>query len=457
MKLDIGPVRSTYVAPTFGGDDRAPLDPTLKKRLRRPMIVGAAVIGAFVVGLGIWASLVSFAGAITAPGEVRIEANRKTLRAKDSGTIKQILVREGSHVRAGQPLLVFNDIEARAAYDVFQNQYDQLLAQSARFQAEATNRPTIAFPPELTARAGDPRVTSLISDQEFLFSTRGQYFQSQLSQLSQRLDQIQNQIAGAQAQVDSVDEQVRLTREELSGYKTLNAEGYAPKTLILKYERTLADLAGRKGQLTADIARLRQQQGETRIQMNTLRNDRASQAAEGLRDAQARLADVGPRLTTAKTTLEATIVRAPVDGFVFNLTQFTVGGLAGAGELLMDVVPADSRLMVTAMIKPQDRDNVKVGMDAFVRLVGLNQRFNPPLPAKVELVSADVIHNDKTGLASYRVDLRIEPKDMKLLQPGTKVTPGMPAAVQIVTGKRTIMGFLISPITDTLHDAFRDE
>jgi HlyD family type I secretion membrane fusion protein len=457
MKLDIGPVRSNYVAPAFGGDDKGPLDPKLKKRLRRPMIIGAAVIGAFVVGLGIWASLVSFPGAVTAPGEVRVETNRKTLRAKESGTVRQILVREGSRVRAGQPLLIFNDVEARAAYDVLQNQYDQNLAQAVRFQAEATNQTSLTFPPELTSRAGDPRVASLMRDQEFLFSTRLQFHQSQLSQLNQRLEQIQNQIAGAQAQVQSVDEQRRFTKEELDGYKKLNAEGYAPKTLILRYERTMAELAGRKGQLVADIARLRQQMGETRIQMGTLRNDRASQAAEGLRDAQSRLSDVGPRLTTAKTSLEATVVRSPADGFVFNLSQFTVGGVVGAGELLMDVVPADSPLMVTAMIKPADRDNVKVGMSALVRLVGLNQRFNPPLPAKVELVSADVITNERTGVSTYRVDLSIDPKDLKLLQKGTRLTPGMPAAVQIVTGKRTVMGFLISPITDTLNDAFRDQ
>lgn len=457
MKLDLTPVRTNYVAPSFGDEDQGPVDPALKRRMRRPMIIGGLVIAFLVVGLIIWASLVGLGTGITAQAEVRVEANRKVMRAKDPGTVRQILVKEGQLVRAGQPLLVFNDVEARAAYEVFQSQYDQLLSQAARFTAEATGRTSLVFPAELTARAADPRVASLMRDQEFLFAQRLQLFNSQQAVLGQRLDQIQNQIAGQRAQVESVEEQRRLTQEELNGYVTLNEKGYAPKTLILRYQRTLADLAGRKGQLLADIARLGQQMGETRMNMATLRNDRQSQAAEGMRDAEARLADVRPRLTTAKQSLEATVVRSPANGYVFGLTQYTVGGVVGGGEHLMDVVPSGTPLMVTAMIKPQDVDNVQVGMDAKVRLVGLNQRWNPPLPAKVTVVSADVIADKQTGAQYYRVDLQIDPKDLKLLKPGTKLTPGMPAMAQIVSGNRTVMGFLISPITDTLRDAFREE
>lgn len=457
MKLDIGPVRSTYVQPTFGGDDhKRPMDPEMKRRLRRPMLVGAGVIGVLVIGLGAWASVTELPIAVTAAGEVRVESNRKTLRHREGGVVRQILVKEGQRVRAGQPMITFNDVEARAAYDVYQNQYDSLLAQNARFTAEATNRSAMQFPPELTARIADPRVASLIRDQEFLFTTRLQAFQSQSAILGQRLEQLESQIQGLQAQVASIEEQRRLTDEELSGYRTLNEKGYAPKTLILRYERTLAELAGRRGQLGADIARMRQAMGETRIQLVSLRNERASQAAEGMRETQTRLADVLPRLTAAKQALESTVVRSPVDGYVFNLTQFTVGGVTAPGEVLMDVVPANAPMMVSAMIRPEDVDNVQVGMEARVRLSGLNQRWHDPLPAKVAVVSADRINNERTGVSFYRVDLRIEPKDLAQLK-GAELQPGMPAQATIVTGERTVMGFLISPITDTFQDAFREE
>jgi HlyD family type I secretion membrane fusion protein len=456
MKLDLTPHRSSYVVPTFGGDE-TPNDPRLDRRMKRPMMMGAAVIGTLVVGLGVWASFTPLASGIAAPAEVRVEANRKTLRHRSGGTVRQIMVREGQAVRAGQPMLIFDDVEPRAAVEVLQNQADNYMAQTARLVAEATNRPTLTFAPELMSRMGDPKVSTIVRDQQFLFTTRLQLFQSQSSVLQQRLDQIANQIVGNRAQIDSVNEQIRLTEEELAGYKKLNEQGYAPRTLILRYERSLADLKGRRGSLMADVAKLGQQIGETRSQLIALRDQRQSQAAAELRDAQAKLADTLPRLAAARQTLAETVVRAPVDGMVFNLTQFTVGGVAGAGELLMDIVPSGTPLIVSAMIKPEDIDDVRAGMPAKVRLSGVNQRWVEPLDATVQVVSADRITNEKTGIAYFRVDLRVDPKELANLKRGLQITPGMPAQAQIVTGERTVMSYLISPITDTLQDAFREE
>ena len=456
MKLDLTPVRSSYVAPTFGGDEFLPIDPELHRRIRRPMVVGAAIIGILVLGLGLWASLTPLVGGITAQGEVRVESNVKTVRSRQGGTVRQILVQEGQHVRAGQPMILFNDVEARASNDVLQNQVDSLLVQTARFNAEATNKGALEFPPEVTARMSDPRVAGMIRDQQFLFTTREQLYQSQNSVLAQRLDQVQTQVEGQQAQVASVDEQIKLTEEEMAGYQTLYDKGFAPKPLILRYQRSLADLKGRKGSLLADIARLRQQGGETRMQIAANRDTRTSQAAEGLRDAQTKLADTLPRLAAAREALDQTVIRAPVDGYVFNLTQFTVGGVTGPGETLTQVVPANAPIVVTAQILPKDIDKVHDGMDAQVRFTGLNQRWHGPMKAKVVLVSADKIVNEKANAAFYRADLRIDAKELTKLKKSAQITPGMPASVMVVTGKKTVMGSLISPITDTVHGALHD-
>src|SRR6185312_5204873 len=183
MKLDLTPVRSSYVAPTFGGDDRLPVDPALQRRMRRPMVVGAVIIAVLVVGLGLWASLSPLSTGITAPGEVRVESNVKTVKERQGGTVRKILVQEGQHVRAGQPMILFDDVEPRASYDVLQNQYDSLESAAARLTAEATGKTTVDFPPDLMARMSDPRVAGMIRDQQFLFTTREQLFQSQSSVL----------------------------------------------------------------------------------------------------------------------------------------------------------------------------------------------------------------------------------------------------------------------------------
>jgi HlyD family type I secretion membrane fusion protein len=457
MKLEIGPVRSNYVAPTFGGDDRAPLDPRLEHRLRRPMYAGAAIIVVLVIGLSAWASMTPLASGITAPGQVTVEANRKTIRHKETGTVRQILVKEGQMVHTGQPLITFDDTDAKAAVSILQNQADTLMSQASRLSAEAINRNSVTYPAALTSRIADPTVAGMMRDQDFLFTSRLQLFQSQGAVLQQRLDQIQNQVVGDQAQLASAEEQRRLLAEEMNSFMPLYEKGYAPKTRILAYQRQIADLAGRKGSLSADIARLHQQMGETKMQLAALRDQRQSQAAEQLRDTQSKLEEALPKLLSAQEALKGTVVTSPVEGYIFNLTQFTPGGVAGGGENLMDIVPSNSPLMVTVMVKPEDIDQVHVGMTANVRLVGPNPRWNNPLPATVAVVSADRITQKESGASFFRVDLRIDPKDLRGIQKNIKVVPGMTAAAQIVTGNRTLMGFLIQPVTDTVRHAFHEQ
>ncbi|MFN3523811.1 MAG: HlyD family type I secretion periplasmic adaptor subunit [Phenylobacterium sp.] len=457
MKIDIGRHRD-YVTPDFDGDAETQAERSdLKQRIQRPIMVGSVIVGVFVLGLGVWAAATPINSGISATGQVRVESNRKTLRHRETGTVRAIYVKEGQRVRAGQPLILFDEVQAKAQVSVLQSGYDSYAAQSARYEAEATGKGAIDFPPELMARMSDPQVAAVIRDQQFLFTSRLQLFNSQKAVLDQRMDQLDTRIEGLQSQVDAIDEQVRLTQEELAGYRTLNEKGFAPKTLILRYERSLADLAGRKGSLISDITRTREQMGETRMQLASLRDQRQSQAAEGLRDMQARLADVTPRLAAAKQTLAETLVRSPVDGYVLNLSQHTVGGVAGAGEVLMDVVPVNEPLVVSVQVRPQDIDNVRIGMDARVQLVGLNQRFVSPIPAKVMTVSADQRVDEKTGKGFFVADLRINPEDVRKFANGARLTPGMPATALIVTGKRTILAYLVSPITDTLNDAFREQ
>ncbi len=457
MKLDLGPARQAYVTPQFGAEEWAPLDPRLEKRLKRPMRTGAIVVAVCVLGLGLWAALTPIDAGINAPAEVRSESAKKTLRAREAGNVKQVLVREGQRVAAGQPLLLFNDVEARAGHDVLKNQYDTLLAQTARFMAEATGKAAIDVPPELSTRMADPRVAGLMRDQEFLFATRLSLYQSQAGVMRQRIDQLQSQVVGVQAQVSAVDTQSDINAQELGGYVRLNEQGFASKSMVLRYEGQKAELAGRKGQLLSDVARLRQQMGETRLQLASLSNERASEAAEGLRDSQTRLADVIPRLTAARQQLSNTVVKAPADGYVFGLTQFTPGGVVAAGEVLMDVVPAGQPLTVTAMVRPEDVDSVQVGQRARVHLTGLNPRFSEDLDAKVILVSADRITNERTGVAAYRIDLTIAPTELRKLKRGAQLRPGMPATAIIVTGQRSVLEYLVQPLADTVRDAFREE
>ena len=454
MKLDFRDI-NLYIPPTFqiGG---GPLDPDLERRVHRPMIVGSVLVGLFVVGLLIWAALAPLTNAVLAQGSVRVETNRKDIRHLSGGVVRQILVKEGQHVAEGQRVLILDDVQPRAAVNILQGQSDGFSAQLTRYQAEAGGLYELTFPPQLISRANDPSVRVIIRDQTLLFTSRLQFYESQNSILAQRIDQLDAQIAGVQAQIDATNEAIALTQQELSGYQTLFDKGFAPRTLILRYQRSLADLAGRKGQLAAQITQLQEQKGETRIQIVTQRDQRVSQAADGVRQTEAALAELAPRLTAARQVLAETTVKSPADGFVLQLTQFTTGGVIGAGELLMSVVPANSPLVVTVRVKPIDIDDVHIGMKGRIRLTAYNSRKVPPLAATVTAVSADQLSDEKSGANFFRVDLRVDPQELAKLPTGAKILPGMPAQALITTGTSTILHYIVSPITDTISNALHE-
>lgn len=441
--------------PDFGPMDQA-LSPEAQKALRRPILIGGAIILFFVLGAIIWAIITPLASAITAPGFVRVESNRKIIRHNTGGIVRAIPVKEGQRVAANQPLLVLDKVQAQASVDVFQSQYDAMAAQLALFSAEAQGKKAIAFPPELLARAADPAVATVLREQETLFQSRLQLFESQTDVLSQRMEQSDAQIAGVQAQLESVAEQERLTKEEMTGYQTLYEKGYAPKTLILRYNRTLADLLGRKGALNSEIVRLNQQKGETRMQLATLKDTRISQAAQGLRQMQTAMAETGARLTAARQNLAQTTLRSPVDGYVLGLSQYTIGGVVGAGEVVMEIVPANAPLIIWARIKPSEINSVKVGMPAKVRIAAFNSRKVSPLEAKVVGVSADLIEDPKGG-GYFRVDVRIPAEQLAKLPKGSVLSPGMPAQVMVRTGERTVMSYILSPLTDSIGQALQED
>lgn len=428
----------------------------VRDNIRGPIRGGLIVILIFVVGIGLWASFAPIWSAVVAPASVQVEASRKTVRTRDGGVVREILVREGQSVNAGDLLLRFDDTVPQAQFDVLSQQYDNTVMQQARFLAEVNGARTVTVPAELSARLSDPRVSQVVNNELLIFNSRLATLDNQSAILNQRFEQLNTARGGLDVQVRSIDEQVDLITEELDGYRRLNEQGYAPRTLILRYERQLAEIAGRRGALVSEITRNTQQAGEVRLQLTQLREQRETEAAAGLRDAEARIADIGPRLNAARDALAQTRVTAPDTGFVLNLTQFTIGGVAGAGEVLMDVVPANAPLIVRAQIQPQDIDEVRAGMVAQVQLSAYSAQRVPKVEGRVVTVSADAISNDQ-GQRYYQADLRIEPTELAKLPEGVDLYPGMPAQAMIRTGRRTIMAYLIGPLGDMINRSLREQ
>ena len=442
--------------PVFDPSGTAENGEAIRLRLRRPIVAGMIITLVLVFGLLIWASLASVAGAVVASGTVSVEDNVKQLRYREGGIVRQIVVHEGDLVHRGQVLLRFDKVTNQATVDIYQNVYDTSLAEIARLQAEAANAPDINFPASLLARADDPRAAALITGQRSLFQTRLMLYRSQAQVLNGQIQQLQTQVGGMRAQVTSLDAQSALINDELKGVSDLNRLGYAPRSRLLALQRSAAQLKGQRGALMSDMGRVTQQMGSIRLQIAQLDDKRQTDAAEGLATSQQKLTDAIPKLRAAQESLSGTDVVAPVDGYVFNLTQSTEGGVAQPGEMLMQIVPVNQPLQITAMVKPTDIAEVRVGMPARITLTAYNPRTTPEVDGTVSLVSADASVDQTTRATFYTVRIKVSPKELARAGKDIHLSPGMPANVSIITSSRTIMSYLLAPLTDAMRSALRE-
>lgn len=441
---------AAYVA--ANGNDEA----ELRRSLRRPIVGGMIVVGLLVVTLLLWA-LLSISGAVLAQGTVRVENNSKEIRRLEGGIVRQILVREGQRVTRGQVLLRFDDTQSKAVVDVYQNNVDSARANIARFQAEAANAADVRFPSELTSRAADPRVAALMEAQRSLFHTRMLLYRSQAQVLQSQAQQLATQLSGLRVQAQSIDDQTELVQQELRDVRELSRQGYAPESRRLALERNAVNIRGQRGSMTAEMARARQSIGEIQLQIAQLQNKHQTEVADGIRAAQDQLSENEPKLRATLMQVAQTELRAPVTGYVFGLTQFTEGGVATQGQLLMQIVPANAKLIVAAEISPKDIADVKVGMPARVTLTAYSPSTTTPVEGSVVLVSADARVNEKNGNSYFLADVSVTPEALARAGPNIKLTPGMQASVAIVTGSRSIMAYLVQPFTNALQDSMREK
>lgn len=454
------PIGFGYVA------DELAVPPALSRRIRRTIWAGALVSAVFVVGLGAWAAVAPVSGAVPAQGVVTVENNRKTIKHLESGVLRRILVHDGEHVTAGQVLFVFDDSQARAQTEVLRASYDSLLAEHARFEAEARGAPSIQFPPELLARRDDPAVAAVIASQEALFAARRDTLASQVSVGDQRVRELATQIQGLKAQVAAIDTQAKLNDEELGGVSKLYSGGYAPKTRLLSLQRSAASLEGSRGEQVAAVARAEQTIGETRVQILATRQTRIAEAAAGLEETQEKIADVQPRLAAAQDALARTEVRSPVDGYILNQSQFTEGAAVGGGEPLADVVPSNAPLVIQVQVRPRDVHAVHPGQRSLITLSAYNSRTTPRIEAEVLTVAADQTMPQTTPASAqlggparapyFLVEMRIPPDQLKRLPKDVTIYPGMPVSTSIVTGRRSVLDYIMEPIRDAFRESLHE-
>ncbi|HEX4042042.1 MAG TPA: HlyD family type I secretion periplasmic adaptor subunit [Xanthobacteraceae bacterium] len=423
---------------------------------RRPIFIGAIIIVVMFFGFGTWAALAPIGSAAIAPGTVVEQIGRQTVQHLEGGIVKQILVQEGDQVKAGQPLIRLDETRPKAELELIQGELDLAQATQARLIAERDGQRRPQYPAELLARAKtDPHTAATIDDQNTFFKARAAVLNGQKSILQQQIAQYDQQINGFNAIKNAKATQLKLVHEELGDISGLAQEGYVTKSRVLALQREAGQLAGDRGQAMAEMARARQGIGESRRQILQVDKQRQEDVSKELDALAGQLSDLTQKQVAANDVVSRLDIVSPIAGTVTNLAVHTVGGVISPGSALMEIVPANGRLVVEAEVNPIDVNAIAVGDEVSIRVFVAGGRLTPTIFGRLDDISADRITVPNSNRSYYKARVSISPAQAARLG-NIKLKVGMPVEAMISTGQQTALHYVVKPLLDSITRSFRE-
>ncbi len=437
-----------------GGDDKPD---------RRTDTARAARVGLWVLGLGfggflLWAGLAPLDEGVPTQGMVSIDTKRRTIQHQTGGIVRQVLVREGEVVKEGQTLIFLNQAGARAAYEGIRQRYLGYRAMEARLKAEQGNAKTIEFHPDVKAAADDPLIRQHMVTQEQLFQSRRAGLAAELQVLEESIQAQQAMLQAYEAMLVSRQSQSASLREELNNTRELVKEGYAPRNRQLELERMAAESATSVAELTGNITRARRSIAELRQRVVARQQDYRKEVESQLADVSREAQGDAQRYIAARDELDRVEIKSPVAGQVVGLAVQSVGGVIQAGQKILDVVPTGEPLLLEAKVQPHLIDKVHAGLEADIRFSSFAHSPQLVVSGKVTSVSGDLLTEQTAAgpMSYYLARVQVTPEGLKTLG-SRQMQPGMPAEIVIKTGERSLLTYLLHPLTKRLAASMKEE
>ena len=417
---------------------------------------GLTVLALFGGGAFYWAMTSKLDGAIVAPASFAVEGNRKTVEHLEGGIVREILVRDGDFVEAGQTLVTLDSTDLDVDLDVITSQMNALEIRRARLLAQFYDQP------DFTQQA----VAELLKDgvspgdwgaafvaQKQLFDAEQRARQTEAAILTQRVSGLQDQIAGLDEQRSSNARQLAISDIELTTLETLQDKGLVGVSRVNAIRLDIERLTG------AD-AGLRAQQRQASNEINALRLTAINQAerreeaiTSELAAVEAQLAVVAPQYQGAAERLKRIVVTAPVSGRVVGLSVFTDGGVVRPGAPILDIVPENEALIIEARVATVDIEKLFIGQKTRVQLSAFDLAEVPEAQGRIIDISADSFEDDRSGQDYYLAKVRLDQAQSQEVA-ALSFLPGMPADVFVNTGEKTALAYLAQPIKDRLARTF---
>jgi protease secretion system membrane fusion protein len=420
---------------------------------------GRSGLGALAIGFGgflLWAALAPLDEGVPSTGMVAIDTKRNTVQHLNGGIIQKVLVREGDEVSEGQLLVQLDSAVARANYESARQSYLGLLAMQGRLVAEKNGKPTITWAEDLKAAASDPLIQQQILNQEQLFHTRRNLLRSDLQSMEENIRGQQSTIETYKGMMASRKSQHEMLNEELGHLRELVKEGYAPRNRQLELQRSVADINTSIADMQGNILRAQSSIADLRQRMN-------SRKQEDQKEIETQLAEVGRQVLVdqekyqaVKAELARMEVRSPAQGQVVGLMTQTVGGVIQSGQKLMDIVPKGAPLMLEAQVPPHLIDRVHMGMPVDARFSSFANSPQLVVQGTVDSISGDLLTDPHTNASYYLARIKVSDDGMKVLGQ-RQLRPGMPVEVVFLGGERSMLTYLLHPLTKRLAASMTEE
>ncbi len=418
------------------------------KAASRVLVISAAIAGG-------WATLVPLSGAVVLPGTLVVESSVKKIQHPTGGVVAEIPVVDGMHVNAGTLLVRLDETQLKANQKLIADQLDQVRVRIARLIAERDGTTIIHFPDQLVGRQRKTDIVHLVSSESALFNARAKARQGQKDLYASNIRQFQEQIAGLNAEIQSKTSQLTLIASELDGVQGLYAKGLVPLTRLTTLQRDSAQLEGERARLAATIAETNAKIGQARLEIAQIDQNFRSEVMKDLRESQDKEAELMQRNVAAKDQLNRVDIRAPTSGVVHQLAVHTVGGVIRPGDLIMEIVPDTDNLEIEGHLPPNEIDQVARGQRAYLRFSTLDRPTMPEVRGTVTYVSADLSRDERSNASFYTVKVDLPQGERHHLD-GMTLISGMPVEIFLQTGSRTMLSYLLKPISDQLHRTFNE-
>lgn len=438
------------------------LTPGVSLPPKPPTGIGQLVMWLVICGFGLFGGLVFWAfqaevtSAVVAPGQFSVDGKRLNVQHLEGGIVREILVKEGEEVAAGQVVATLETSQTDITLSILKNQLAGQLVQETRLVAELTRSGPPQLTPELQELVADaPELASLFEVQSELYLNNVNLFEGQIRILEERVAQLKDRRDGRNLQLEAMNKQVSLLREEIRDQEALFEKGLVPKARLTQGKMQEANLTGTLGYMTSDRDHYDQRISEVQETILQTERDRQRDLVAAMRLVQEDSLQIRQRIAAFEDIRSRLMIRAPDSGRVVGLAINTIGQVLEPGAQVMELVPSETELVLATRVSPNDIDEVFPGSTARVQLTAYSFRTTPPVTGTVSLVGADSLVDQTTGLPYFEVRISISDEDLEAL-PNVRALPGMPGQAMIETGRHTLATYLLDPILTGMSMAMRE-